>query len=252
MSAAWTCEQVQDSAAELALGLTVGADRADALAHLERCEACRELVADLTRVVDHLLLVGPVEEPPPGFEVRVLDRLAGASTASGSVPVAPAPAPAAPRRQHRPRQPRRRQPRPAGVGRRRHTARLAALTLAVLLVLGGAVFLVRDRPNGRSNAALREAPMVTPSGKNVGKVDIGGAPATVFVALPGWYWGSTTPTYRLRVVLTDGSHRDLGPVALDEGGTWGQLTTLDPATVRSVAMVDASGHELCHARLVRT
>ncbi len=99
MSAAWTCEQVQENAAELALGLTVG-PRADALAHLERCDACRVLVGDLTRVVDHLLVTGPVEEPPPGFEVRVLERLAGTPAATGgAVPLAATP----PRRRHRPR-----------------------------------------------------------------------------------------------------------------------------------------------------
>ncbi len=248
MSAVWTCEQVQENAAELSLGLTVGPARADALAHLERCDACRSLVGDLTRVVDHLLLTGPVEEPPHGFEGRVLERLEStAAAAGGAVPLAATP----PRRRHRPR--RAVPTRPPGTPRR-HTARLAALAAAVVLVLAGAVVLVRDRPTTTSNEAVREAPMVTPEGKNVGKVDLGGYPSTVFVALPGWYWGSgsATPVYRLRVVLADGSRRDLGPVALDAGGVWGQVTNFDPDTVRSVALLDASGHQLCHAHLTTT
>jgi len=248
MSGAWTCEQVQENAAELALGLTVGPERADALAHLERCDACRALVGDLTRVVDHLLLTGPVEEPPPGFEVRVLERLAVAQSATGgAVPLAATPT----RRRHRPR---RATPDRPAVAPRRHTARLAALAAAVVLVLAGAVVLVRGRPRTTSSEAVREAPMVTAEGKKVGKVDLGGYPSTVFVALPGWYWGSgsATPVYRLRVVLADGSRRDLGPVHLDAGGVWGQVTTFDPDTVRSVALLDASGHQLCHAHLTTT
>ena len=159
MSGAWTCEQVQENAAELALGLTVGPERADALAHLERCDACRALVGDLTRVVDHLLLTGPVEEPPPGFEVRVLERLAVAQSATGgAVPLAATPT----RRRHRPR---RATPDRPAVAPRRHTARLAALAAAVVLVLAGAVVLVRGRPRTTSSEAVREAPMVTAEGK---------------------------------------------------------------------------------------
>ena len=77
-----TCAQLEDLAAELALGTVSGAERAVALDHLAGCAACRDLVDQLARVADNLLLLAPVAEPPPGFESKVLSQLG----------VAPAPA----------------------------------------------------------------------------------------------------------------------------------------------------------------
>jgi hypothetical protein len=71
-----TCAGVEAIAAELALGIVPGDERADALRHLATCPACRDRVDELARVADQLLLAAPEEEPPPGFESRVLDRVA--------------------------------------------------------------------------------------------------------------------------------------------------------------------------------
>lgn len=73
-----TCAEVHDLAAELALGGVAGSERAAALAHLARCDACRTLVDQLARAADNLLLLTPAVEPPPGFESRVLARIAAA------------------------------------------------------------------------------------------------------------------------------------------------------------------------------
>ena len=70
-------ERVQESAAELALGLLSGPERADALAHLETCAACRTTVEELADVADRMLLLAPEAEPPVGFETGVLARLDG-------------------------------------------------------------------------------------------------------------------------------------------------------------------------------
>jgi hypothetical protein len=70
-----TCAELEELAAELALGTVSGAERAGALDHLARCAACRELVDDLAGVADRLLLLAPVAEPPPGFESKVLGRM---------------------------------------------------------------------------------------------------------------------------------------------------------------------------------
>lgn len=78
-SQAMTCAEVQDLAAELALGGVAGAERAAALAHLARCDACRTLVDQLARAADNLLLLTPPVEPPPGFESRVMARIAAAA-----------------------------------------------------------------------------------------------------------------------------------------------------------------------------
>ncbi len=80
------CAEFADAAAELALGVLTGRERAQALAHLDHCEACRENVRQLTVTGEELVGLLPAIEPPAGFETRVMERLGlGAST--------PAPAP---------------------------------------------------------------------------------------------------------------------------------------------------------------
>ena len=70
-----TCAELEELAAELALGTVAGAERARALDHLAGCPSCRELVDQLARVADNMLLLAPVIEPPPGFESKVLARM---------------------------------------------------------------------------------------------------------------------------------------------------------------------------------
>jgi hypothetical protein len=82
------CDPFADVAAELALGVLTGRERADALAHLDRCPACRETVRQLTMTGEQLLELLPPVEPPAGFESRVLARL---GIAVPDVPPAPAP-----------------------------------------------------------------------------------------------------------------------------------------------------------------
>jgi anti-sigma-K factor RskA len=70
-----SCDEFAEVAAELALGVLTGRERAAALAHLDGCESCREQVRELTLVQDELLALLPSQEPPAGFESRVLERL---------------------------------------------------------------------------------------------------------------------------------------------------------------------------------
>jgi hypothetical protein len=69
------CGQLVDVAAELALGVLTGRERAAALAHLDGCPACGEYVRELTATGEELLGLLPPHEPPAGFESRVLERL---------------------------------------------------------------------------------------------------------------------------------------------------------------------------------
>ena len=80
------CAEFADAAAELALGVLTGRERARALAHLDRCEECRENVRQLTVTGEELVGLLPAIEPPAGFESRVMERL-------GLGIPAPAPAP---------------------------------------------------------------------------------------------------------------------------------------------------------------
>jgi hypothetical protein len=69
------CEELRDLAPEVALGTVDGEERAEALRHLATCGECRRLVDQLTTVADELLMLAPVQEPPVGFESRVIGAL---------------------------------------------------------------------------------------------------------------------------------------------------------------------------------
>jgi hypothetical protein len=69
------CERTRELAAELALGIADGAERAEALRHLSECAECRRAVEQFSVVTDELMTLAPEHDPPPGFESRVLERL---------------------------------------------------------------------------------------------------------------------------------------------------------------------------------
>jgi Putative zinc-finger len=69
------CEEMRELAPEIALGIADGEERAEALRHLSTCADCRRAVDQLTQVADELLLVAPVQEPPAGFESRVVEAM---------------------------------------------------------------------------------------------------------------------------------------------------------------------------------
>lgn len=68
-------EHVDEIAAELALGVVDGEERARALEHLAVCAECRQAVEELSEVADGLLLLAPSREVPIGFESRALAPL---------------------------------------------------------------------------------------------------------------------------------------------------------------------------------
>jgi hypothetical protein len=72
----YACDEIDVVAAELALGILPGDERAEALRHLAGCPACRDRVDAMAHVADQLLLAAPEHEPPIGFESKVLDRVA--------------------------------------------------------------------------------------------------------------------------------------------------------------------------------
>ncbi|HEX2433018.1 MAG TPA: zf-HC2 domain-containing protein, partial [Gaiellaceae bacterium] len=75
MSTDARCREIRELAAEVALGIADGEDRARVLKHAAECPECRRELERLSTVADELLVVAPKEEPPPGFELRVLDSI---------------------------------------------------------------------------------------------------------------------------------------------------------------------------------
>jgi hypothetical protein len=70
-----TCDEFRALSAEFALGVLEARERALAVAHVERCEGCRQEVSDLAAIADGFADLAPLVEPPNGFESRVLEAL---------------------------------------------------------------------------------------------------------------------------------------------------------------------------------
>jgi anti-sigma factor RsiW len=238
------CSRLHDLAPELALGLLDGAERAEALAHLERCVRCHADVASLTELGEQLLLLAPSAPPPAGFESRVLERVdeAAQAAAPGDRPEptpAPRPAPATPR--SRPR--------------RWRTSRLLIAAAAVIALVGAFAGVLARMSGDDPPEVVATAPMENPRGDAIGTVELlAGSPPAVRIDMAEWWeevehW--TDPPqgpYRLQVVDESGRLEsyelpddDPTPdVTLDHG---------DVASVHHVSVLDGEGHILCTGRL---
>src|SRR5881396_2165251 len=69
------CDEIRAVIPELAAGVASGDVRADALAHIAGCAACRRELEEVSGTLDELLLLAPEREPPAGFDLRVLNRI---------------------------------------------------------------------------------------------------------------------------------------------------------------------------------
>jgi hypothetical protein len=223
------CEQTRELAAELALGIADGADRARALRHLAECAECRAAVEQLSAVTDELMLLAPVHEPPPGFESRVLARL---------------------------------RPEPAAKRPRRRVRRLlvpiaaagAAAALAAGIVLGGTsddrrlaaeyrATLAAGNGTSFEAARLRDA-----GGERAGLVyAYRGRPSWIYVGL---YANRPSTGYRVELVMTSGRRVPLPGFRLDPAtGSGGQAVPVDVGDVAGVRVV---GPDVLTARLPGT
>jgi hypothetical protein len=209
-----TCEEIRELAADVALGISDGEQRAEVLRHMATCAECRRLVEELTEVADELLVLAPVEEPPLGFESRVVGRLGMA----------------APRRRRFPR-----------IAWRIAPAMAAAAVTAVALV---AVYHNDQVTADRFHATLAEAGgsafeagrLVDPTGDRAG-VAFGyeGSPSWVFVTVDSSYWGEVSTA---ELIAQDGRTIGLRWFRLGPDGTWGGAI---PIPLRDVASIRLLG-----------
>jgi hypothetical protein len=206
------CDEVRGQAADLALDIVDGEERAALLGHLSSCPECRDEVRSLGSVADRLLRAIPAEEPPRGFEDRVMARFAD-------------------------------QPRP--LTRRRSRLVVAGLGVAAALIVVALVGAALLRPGGDT----RDAVMVSTDGEVVGEVTLTNDPAGILVAVPGWEPAENRP-YGVRVRLDSGSDVELGTIDLDGGyGGYG-LGDIDPGDVRRVELLRIdNGEAVCGADL---
>jgi hypothetical protein len=239
------CREFSDAAAELALGVLTGRERAQALAHLDHCASCREEVRQLTATGEGLLGLLPSVEPPAGFEARVMDRL-------GLAPPAPSPASQAGwirrmsllgRKPARPAAPG--QARPAG--RTRRALALAAVTLAVVAAgLGG--WGLRPGTPAPAGAPLSSATLLSASHHAAGKIFVyQGSSRWLYmsVAMP-----SGNGTVICQVESGDGHLTTVGSFRLTDGrGYWGSPVPPTQGSLTGARLVGPGGTVLATASL---
>jgi hypothetical protein len=233
-----SCREFQDAAAELALGVLTGRERAQAMAHLEHCEACRESVRQLTLTGEGLLGLLPSIEPPAGFETRVLDRI-------GLSAPAPAPAPAPSRWTSwlsalRP-----------APGQRNQLSRprrvLVAAAVAVAVVAGGlGGWGLHNGTSSPAPTALNSAALVSVSHQSVGKIFLyRGHPQWVYMSVN---MPSSQGTVICQVESRDGHFSTVGAFHLTNGyGYWGSPAPGNPGSVAGARLITPAGHVLATA-----
>jgi len=233
-----SCDEVREVAPDLALGLLMGEERADALAHLEQCEGCRAEVASLAVAADEVLLAAPAAAPPPGFADRVLARLAAERTSASARTGDGLPAVSSPGGRDR------------GPSRLVTAAVLAAAAVAV--VVAGVVAVVRGGERSPSSE-VAVAEMRTGTGRVVGDATAeGGASTVVTLDVPGWddmvdRWGDAPAGSYWLVVEHDDGTRTMRALAPDVDD-WFMRVDVPIEDIATVAMLDSEGRVWCTGR----
>jgi hypothetical protein len=250
-SAEMSCAGLAEVATELALGVLTGRERAQAVAHLDRCDACREDVRQLMATSEALLTLLPSREPPAGFETRVLDRLGLPSTADSEA-AGREPVPIARYRHARPR----RAPGARGSLRPRRLVAAAAVALAVVGAGVGGWGIGTASTAGRVAAApapatLNSAALLTASHKEVGQVFLyqdtkeqGGQQwMNMSVDLP-----SGDGTVTCQIVDAHGQVTTVGSFQLAHGyGAWASAGPWGSGTINAARLLAPDGTVLATA-----
>jgi hypothetical protein len=227
MSAETLCHETRELLPELALGIADGEDRAQALEHVATCSDCQRELERLSGLADELLELAPEQEPPGGFELRVLDALEP-------------PRPKARRRLFRP------------------MALAAAALVASALTAGALLFSFRGdrRVADHYRSVLTEA-----HGSYFGASrfhDASGAQggvAFVYRGAPSWVMITVDPSRRAAVaraeiVTKDGHTVPIRWFTLIDGA-WGGTVPVDVSAISGVRLLAADGHPLLAAELSR-
>jgi len=204
-----TCAQLREQADELALGLLPGPERARALAHLDRCDACAAEFHQLSAVADGLLRLVPGREPPIDFENRTMSRLG------------------------------------FGGRRRWHRLRLgaAAAVIALVFALGGfAIGSAFGPASPPAQNALLSATLST-GDHPVGRVYAAtSTPSWVYMTIDT---RQVTGQVSCQLEQRDGRIVTIGTFDLKYGyGHWGAPSPVDPAALASARVVASDGSVL--------
>jgi anti-sigma-K factor RskA len=237
---AMNCAEFGDVAAELALGVLTGRERADALAHLDHCDACREHVHQLTATGEELLGLLPSSEPPPGFETRVMERLG--LTGAGPRQVRSL------REKQRPRAGTRRPFGTMNRGTRRILAAAAVVVAVAVAALGG--WGLRGAGAGATSAspkpALSTVALLSADHENAGEVFVyNGDPRWMYMTVD---LDSGNGTVICQLISADGHVTTVGSFKLNGGyGSWGSPAWAGDGTPVGARLVTPDGTVLASA-----
>jgi hypothetical protein len=257
-----SCVELADVAAELALGVLTGRERAAAVAHLERCESCREDVRQLMATGDQLLGLLPPVEPPVGFETRVLERLGLPTPAQGHAellqpgrpkhrklstgpggtgPGGTGPVGTGPGRAKRTR---------LGGSRRLRRALSAVAVVVALVAAGFGGWRVGAGPApavaSSQHIPLAKASLVSATHRDVGDVFLySGKERWLYMTVD---LGGGSESVTCQVIGTSGRVTTIGSFQLSGGyGGWGIPDPANAGDIKGARLVDASGAVLASA-----
>ena len=220
------CAVFQDAAAELALGMLTGPDRAAALKHTERCASCQAEVASLAAAADRLLDLVPARGAPDEFESRM------AAAFRQTVPGQAA-------QRHRGKAAR------GKLARWRRRASIAAAAAAAG-ALGFGLHQIGAPPQEPAYSGAEVAALRTPAGARAGEVVVTGAPQPLLVmvvnpgAAPGWY--------RCYLRTSGGRQAFAGAFHVGrDGGVWVSRLPVPPRDLTGAQLVGPGGTEIASA-----
>lgn len=224
------CEATRALAAELALGVVVGEERARAVQHLETCTSCRREVAEFAEVKDGLLLLAGEQPPPLGFESRVLASLDSLKTP-----------------------PRRR-------WRRVRLIAAAAAVAAVVAAVGTGVGVYKATESDRDVAGQLRRALDRADGQYFGVEFLEGAGGEraghvfVYRGTPSWVFAFVEPgrsgAFDVEIRTRDGGRQQLGPVELStERNGAGVVLPVNLEEVALVRLVPENGGETLEAEI---
>jgi hypothetical protein len=278
-----TCAELADVAAELALGVLTGRERAVAVAHLDRCDGCREYVRQLMATGEQLVELLPTAEPPAGFETRVLARL-GLPAPAQEPAREPAREPAQEPAREEPREntypqlisrrdsaarrgPGRGRTRPGAdqpgappsgpsgsrrPGRMRRVLASVAVGFAVIAAgLGGWSIGAGTAPAATSaEGPLTSASLLSSTHREVGDIFLyNGASQWMYMSVD---MGTGNEAVTCQLVGKNGQVTTLGSFRLADGyGSWGSPAPGDPGTLQGARLVDDHGAVLATATFAR-
>lgn len=214
---ALSCAEARELAPELALGILSGAERAEVVLHVNGCARCQAYVAELTEAADAIPQLVPEAEPPAGFEARVLRRLDEGERRS----------------------------------RRRWISAIAVAAAFAVIVSITAVRVI-EANDSSAPTAVPGQPASAPVAvvMNGGPTGAAGGWAYVSdhhgVALNVDY-GMPSGSYSVMVTPAAGDATSIGTVDITDGrGSWTGRSAEPLGPGSRIALVDATGTEVCH------